>query len=508
MPQLLDHTGTPIASTRPTSNVRAMARTREYKDRFQKFLRASYDAAQTTDDNERHWANADYLSANASQRWGIRRRLRSRARYEAQENNSYAKGMLLTLANDIIGTGPRLQLMTSDKTANRRVQNSFDDWSREIRLAEKARTGVMAEVVDGESYGLFTTNPKISHDVKLDYRLIEADQFDIPWEFTAKLETEEFEGIRFDPFGNPTEYWMLKQHPGSLYNITFYDGDWIDAAHVVHLFRQDRPGQTRGATQLATALPLFAMLRRFTLATLAAAETAASFAAVMQTNTSAQVDAAEFQEDEWFEAIPLEYRAMLTLPQGWSLNQLRAEHPTTTYGMFKQELINEIARCLNMPYNVAAANSSNYNYASGRMDHQVYFKSIGISQHQRECALLDRLFIAWCNEAMFIPGLLPESAGPIRTWKWQWFWDRPDPVDPEKAAKAQALQIASGTTHRAREYQRQGLDIDVEDQTAADSYGVDIATYRQMLLQKHMAAGGQPGGDTVDSPDPAEQEQE
>ena len=49
------------------------------------------------------------------------------------------------------------------------------------------------------------------------------------------------------------------------------------------------------------------------------------------------------------------------------------QKPSTTYAEFKKELLNEIARCLNMPFNVAAGNSSGYNYASGRLDHQTYF---------------------------------------------------------------------------------------------------------------------------------------
>ena len=38
---------------------------------------------------------------------GVRRMLRSRSRYEVA-NNSYAKGVVLTLANDVVGTGPGL----------------------------------------------------------------------------------------------------------------------------------------------------------------------------------------------------------------------------------------------------------------------------------------------------------------------------------------------------------------------------------------------------------------
>jgi hypothetical protein len=63
-------------------------------------------------------------------------------------------------------------------------------------------------------------------------------------------------------------------------------------------------------------------------------------------------------------------------PEGREPSQVKAEHPATTYDMFKREILNEIARCLNMPYNIAACDSSGYNYASGRLDHQAFFKAI------------------------------------------------------------------------------------------------------------------------------------
>jgi len=53
-------------------------------------VRGRYDAAQTTSDNERHWANADFLAADAANSPEVRRALRCRARYEVA-NNSYAR---------------------------------------------------------------------------------------------------------------------------------------------------------------------------------------------------------------------------------------------------------------------------------------------------------------------------------------------------------------------------------------------------------------------------------
>lgn len=62
-----------------------------------RFLRAKYDSALTTDNNRRHWSNADGLSASAANGPEVRRILRNRARYEVA-NNSYARGIILTLA--------------------------------------------------------------------------------------------------------------------------------------------------------------------------------------------------------------------------------------------------------------------------------------------------------------------------------------------------------------------------------------------------------------------------
>ena len=55
----------------------------------------------------------------------------------------------------------------------------------------------------------------------------------------------------------------------------------IPASYMVHVFRQERPGQHRGIPEITPALPLFAQLRRFILAVLSAAEAAADYAGVV-----------------------------------------------------------------------------------------------------------------------------------------------------------------------------------------------------------------------------------
>ena len=93
-------------------------------DQTLRLIRARYDAAVSNDENRRHWANADNLSANAANSPLVRRLLRNRSRYEVA-NNSYARGIVSTLANDVIGTGPRLQMLTDNADANRFIEQEW-----------------------------------------------------------------------------------------------------------------------------------------------------------------------------------------------------------------------------------------------------------------------------------------------------------------------------------------------------------------------------------------------
>lgn len=420
-------------------------------------LRAKYDAANTTLDNYKHWSRADGLSAATANSPDVRRTLRNRSRYEVA-NNSYARGITLTLANDVVGTGPRLQMLTGNDAANRFVEYEFLDWCDAIGLAEKLRTMRLARVADGEAFGLLTSNERIDSAVKLDLRLIEADQVATP---TLVPDTRRYlDGIRFDADGNPIAYDILRQHPGDGMFLVDDEYDIVPASDVLHYFRCDRPGQIRGIPDITPALPLFAQLRRFTLAVLAAAETAAEFAGILYTDAPAngEADAAEP-----FEPIELEKRMLLTMPGGWKMAQMKSEQPSTTYAEFKKEILNEIARCLNMPFNVAAGNSSGYNYASGRLDHQTYFKSIRVEQTQLARVVLDRVLKAWLREAILIEGYLPNSLRALdSTFEHQWFWDGHEHVDPAKEANAQKIRLASHTTTLAIEFARQGRDWETE----------------------------------------------
>ena len=65
---------------------------------------------------------------------------------------------------------------------------------------------------DGETFGLLFSNDNLDGPVKLDVRLVEADQIATPDLSTARANA--VDGIVFDEDGNPKEYHVLKEHPG------------------------------------------------------------------------------------------------------------------------------------------------------------------------------------------------------------------------------------------------------------------------------------------------------
>ncbi len=414
-------------------------------------LRARYDAAVVTDNNRRHWANADALSADAAASAGVRRKLRNHARYEVK-NNSWAMGIGLSIVNDTIGTGPRLQMLTDSESLNRVVEREFIIWAEAVSLAERLRTMRFARYQDGEVFAVLIDNPAIDHQVKLDLQLLEAEQ--VAGSLAAIRDANDIDGVILDTTGNVIKYNVMKHHPGgSLYSLAgFGESFSIPADSMIHLFRPARPGQHRGIPDLTPSLPLFAMLRRYNLAVAEAAEVAANISGVVQTDNPVD-EAAEVAADDFIE---MERGMFTTMPHGWTIKQIKAEQPTTAHEAFVDKIITEIARCLCVPKNIALGDSGGYNYASGRLDDQIYRRAIRVDQHAIGIRVLDKMFAAWLREYAMVAG----NVGLLkaRHIPHQWFWDGTEHVDPAKEAIAQERRLKNHTTTLKEEYAKRGLD--------------------------------------------------
>lgn len=454
--------------------------------------RGSYDNAQSGTENDAHWSWADALNANAANNPAVRKTLRERARYEA-DNNGYCGSLIEKQANALVGSCPRLQLQlpatypdadfgvtqaVPDGVA-RQVERAFAKWARAVNLGQKLRLMESAATRDGEGFGLLVTNPQLpSAGVQLDVRLYETDQVDTPFvDWTNPLA---FPGGKLDEAGNVTEWHFLKVHPGSNVWANHLDYETIPADRVLHWFKPKRAGQLRGVPEILSSLSLFAVLRRYTYATLGAAETASNIAGVLTTDLPPDTGAGpKFEE---MDEVDIPRRGLLTLPAGWAATGFEAKQPTTGYGEFKREILAEGGQSIGAPRNVATGSSADYNYSSGRLDHGLYQDMMRVRRHDFAAQILDRIFAAWLAEARLIPGLLPDGLPPVELWAWEWRFPGFVSLDPQKDAQTDDLRLRNGTATYAEIYAEKGEDWEeafeqqAREQTRRLKLGLPVVT--------------------------------
>ena len=423
---------------------------------------ASFDAAKTTPDNRKHWRNADGLAAVSEALPQTRGVLRRRSRYECR-NNTYAKGLISTLAGDLIGTGPRLQMTTPDADFNAFVEAEWRAWADTVHLADTLRLMDETRRRDGECFALFARNPdaEAAGLPGVDLLLIEGDQVAHPFGAAyGPVSGKGDDGVVCDPVtGRVLGYKVLKAHPGDmrLYADKF-EADDVDADQVIHWFKRDRPGQLRGLPELAAALPLFAYLRRIDLATLAREEVAASMTAVLESDMPTSGEAEDFTP---FEQIEIDRGMMVTLPAGQKLHQFESNRPGAVHGQYVDTILRSIGRAVDVPFGVVAGDSSKYNYSSGRLDLLAYDRRQDSERNLFRTKVLDRVLRAWWAEfQLMYPQALLVSPNPNRLPAHGWYFDARPSIDPLKDATADAQNLTNGVTSGTQVCAEYGQDLE------------------------------------------------
>ena len=370
-----------------------------------------------------------------------------RSRYE-YHNNSFYQGIASTIANYVVGTGPRLQMLTENKKLNLLIEKHWAEWSREIDLARTLRNSRTARVHSGEGFAVLRTNPGLDSPIKLDVFEVECDQVTSPLfgMVPSAYPDQFFDGVVLDPWGRPQEYHILRQHPGAFgaFVLLGYEFDRWPARYVLHDYRSIRPGQQRGIPEALPSVPLFAELRRFSRAVLGAAETAADHSLTIESEAPASSDDDDPDTLEAMDTVDLRRRMATVLPAGWKQSQMKAEQPTTTYGDYCQALLTEITRCLNVPLFFATLDARLANMASAYVVTQPFARSVQVDRagYDRQ---LDRVLDEFLTEAVRVDGLLPRDLpGEFpHTWRWPKIGEH---ADPNKTANGQRLQLSAGTS--------------------------------------------------------------
>jgi hypothetical protein len=412
-------TGKPFAEARPSAEVVKLRET------IRRVLN-KYDAAQTTSQNELHWINADELSPHSTNTLAVRKKLRARSRYEVA-NNGYLKGILLTLATDFVGSGPTLQVVDRRFTPEQKqlIEDHWDVRAKKIKLRRKLWQMRYAKIMDGETFAFSYRDAAGFASPLVNQRVFECDQVshDAP-AFSRERPDLEIDGVRFSRVsGEPSHYHLLYDHPGESQFHTYKpygQGEWVSEKFVIHWFRRDRQ-YLRGIPETVPTLPLWALLRRYTLAVVQNAEIAADFTVLLKSIQSPNTqpfplsgtpaEPTQSDPNDWFSSFPVDRGLMTVLPSMYDMQQLDPKQPVTMYDHFVNALVQEASRPLLVPRNVALGNSGGYNMASGTLDRQMYRGSINEERLDSESEVLDRDLSQWWFEAARVRNYFADEIG-------------------------------------------------------------------------------------------------
>ncbi len=435
-------------------------------------IHARFDAAQTGDEYKNYWANADALDADSANSRGVRLTLMKRSRYE-RGSNGYFDGMLKVHANYLVGKGPSLRLQSGSDVFNRIVETAWYNWSKRVKLRRKLHCMTLAKVSDGESFAILKSNPVLNDLVKLDLQLVEAEQVSSPLLPFAMIGY--IDGVRFDEFGNPIWYDVLRYHPGGQFFDVEKIADKVPARNMLHWYSLERPGQHRGVAEMKSTLNTGAASRRWREATLTSAEIAAMLSVLLKTQMSPETGADLASP---FSSIEMQRGMMTALPMGWDASQMRAEHPNATYESFHRAQVSEMGRPKCMPHNLGAGDSSSHNFASGKLDFTPYFKQLDVEREDANDSVLEPLFEQWFEEATLRYGW---TQIPNRYPPHEWDWPEHPVADEQARASSNETKLRTGQITRTKLYSESGSDFEDELVVMARENGVTVDEMREIL---------------------------
>lgn len=479
-------------------------------------IQAQYEAALPRDDL---WTLADFKDADASLVPEVRKRIRSRARYE-YANNPLVARVIDVWVSDVCGeNGPWLQLHSGNIMVDRLIETAWVRWWRAANQAGKLRTAVKADAVDGETLGALISNRHLlrTQPVSLDVVGVECDRLASAG-FENANHSDYIDGVHLDPYTREAlAYDLLKAHPGTEYLDTVpntFDYETFPREQILHAFRRLRPEQNRGVCRYAPVLPLSGLHRKYLEAEVSRNTLRAAFAFVIKSmappDDGESGDVGTGTDTEWWQQISLPNRqgAGLFLPDGYDVSQFRPDGSANELGTFHQILGGVVAGCFTMPVGRALGQYQSSGYAGMRGELLPYHRTIASDRLQvwepgwlcpLYYAFLEELLrTSWFASALEDAGLTPDFQRRERFYgvmstvtlpagldlynvEFQWP-ERELVVDPNREENSRKTKLAMGLTTREREIDV--ADIDAHDERAAALLGLDsVREYRRLVAQ-------------------------
>lgn len=389
--------------------------------------------------------------------------LRNRVR-DLERNNDYVVNALRTIENNVIGHGVKLQSQIKrmrgpgagqmDKDLNEAIETTYARWHRAkfchtagtLSFQAIERLIVRAMARDGEVFIRKVRRSFGGSQVPLALEVIEADLLDET--YTANYEGRQIRmGVEVDEWFRPVAYWFFMRHPGDIpfgsRSVADQRRIRVPASEVIHLYRPDRPGQTRGVPWFASALTRLRHMSGYEEATVIAARAQACQMGFIETPDP------EFEGDGVYDGERVsgfEPGKIATLAPGEKFVSHSPTQPSGLLDPFMRYMIRGVAAGSGVSYETLSKDYSQSNYSSSRLallddrdTWRVLQQMVIDTFHQN--VFEEWLEMAVLSGALNLPGYETQRQR-YETVRWiprGWAW-----IDPEREIKAYKTAVRSG----------------------------------------------------------------
>ncbi|MFN7224463.1 MAG: phage portal protein [Paracoccaceae bacterium] len=378
-------------------------------------IRMHYEAASVSDRTGHRRAPGTDADAAASRRDRMANVARDMIR-----NTPFAARAQQVIANNVVGDGIIPKLLVPS-TVSPKIKKALEDRALELIERDLDTTAVDADgrqnlyglqhlvmntVVDaGEALILRVSE----YGKPLKVRVLEPDFIDEARQGPVPGNGWMRDGIEYDAAGNRIAYWLFDQHPGA--DVWARNASplskRIPAKDVLHIYRQDRPGQMRGVSWFSSIAITLSDLGEFQDAQLMRQKIAACFVAFRQIEMQPGDARAREMED---------LRPGLIQDIGADEQVTFGTPPDSgDFDPFSRAILRAAAAGMGLTYEAFTGDLSNVNFSSARMGR----------------VEMDRNVSGWQNK-MLIPAMLH----PIAKWALEGWFD-----DLIKVGKADAMVL-------------------------------------------------------------------
>lgn len=377
--------------------------------------------------------------------------LRNRSR-DLVRNNPYAARSLQLIAGNVVGKGIMPDIQSPSETLTDRHNLLWREWAETTACDYACKHNfyglqylVMRSVVEsGEVLVRKRRVPAQAGTIPVKLQIIEADHL-----VTSRIYVNSdngnrvIQGVEIDENDCPVAYHLYENHPGSMalesnkgvssqYKIVR-----VPAEDVLHIFRQDRPGQLRGVPWISNSIIRLKELDEFEDAMLVRQKIAACFGAFIYDIEPPPLTPGNTEDG--FELEKLAPGIVEYLPPGKDIKFGTPPLPAAdTYGQFVSNTLHSVASGLGITYEGLTGDLSQVNFSSARMGWLEFDRNISAWRSH----MLDPQFnfsaFQWFREAAMLMG-----ENMARTTV-AWTAPRREMIDPTKEVPAKIKAVRAG----------------------------------------------------------------